>query len=348
MPLVPVIKSMKTSAKNSSEEKVWVASPPVPGILAALQSAKGSSRLHHAYIFAGPAGVGKQATAVRFAGELLAAPSLFGAADSSASENRILRKNHPDFIWLEPEEGAIRVEQVRELQKALSYAPLEAEWRVVLIESAQLLNLQAANAILKILEEPPANTLFILLCTDSLQLLSTIRSRCQEIRFPPLSTVAISASIAIDSSAALAAEGSLFRAQKLLLETENSSLRQQAAEILLQLWQAEPRISSQALAFVEKHAAEPEQLEIIVDAWNALLRDASIIVGAGADIGALELYFPGYASECRNLAKKLPEKFSAYRLASKLSLIYRFREQRKANVNARLALEALLLGLQLQ
>jgi DNA polymerase-3 subunit delta' len=335
---------MKISVPDSSESKqiAWGVAPANARILANLLQAQVSARLHHAFIFSGPVGVGKMNTALTFAAQLLTAPSLFGAGDPEQTLARLLRKNHPDFLLLEPEDGSIRVEQVRELQKALAYSPLEAPWRVLLISEAQEMNMQAANAILKILEEPPPQTVFFLLVQNSLQLLPTIRSRCQEVRFPPLSSQQIAAEFNLSAEDSLAAEGSIARGQKLILDQPAAALRLEAAQMLLELWKASPRIPSAALSFVERIAAEDATAEIVVDAWNAIVRDAAL-VAADAET---DFYFPTLLPAIRAL-QDLP-KWTSYRLSSKLQLFYRFREQRNANVNLRLAMEALLLGLQLQ
>jgi DNA polymerase-3 subunit delta' len=106
---------------------------------------------------------------------------MFGAAKVVSAE-----AEHPDLIWIKPEEDEIKIGQVRDLPKQLSYAPLVSQVRFVVITNAEQLNVNAANFILKILEEPPAQTFFILLARDRRQVLQTIASRCQMVRFAPL------------------------------------------------------------------------------------------------------------------------------------------------------------------
>ncbi|MCB9481543.1 MAG: hypothetical protein H6680_06960 [Desulfobacteraceae bacterium] len=96
---------------------------------------------------------------------------------------RINENIYPDLIIIEAEGNLIKVEQIRQLKAKLSFKPYEAKKRIVLIINASLLNPQSGNALLKMMEEPPANTHFILTAPDSASVLKTIRSRCQLFRF---------------------------------------------------------------------------------------------------------------------------------------------------------------------
>jgi DNA polymerase-3 subunit delta' len=137
----------------------------------------------HAYLFHGPRGVGKRATALAFAGELLGDPG------------RVARRAHPDLWILDALGDQIRIDPIRELRRDLHMRPFEAERRVYLIFSAQLLNEDAADALLKDLEEPPAYAVIVLVADDIGPLPETIRSRCQLVPFRRLSERAIRAEV---------------------------------------------------------------------------------------------------------------------------------------------------------
>lgn len=92
---------------------------------------------------------------------------------------------HPDFIQIEPENDTIRIEQIRHIQEQVVFAPLEGKRRVVLIHDAEALGINAANALLKILEEPPEHNLFLLSASSTGTILPTILSRCQILRHHP-------------------------------------------------------------------------------------------------------------------------------------------------------------------
>ncbi len=129
---------------------------------------KGS--VSHAYLFEGPEHVGKMTLALRFASELL------------ETEYAKVRQD-PDLIFtgLLEDEREIAVDAIRELQKCMSLYPFRARYKVAIIESAERMSPAAQNALLKTLEEPGKTSVLLLLSSDSDELLSTIRSRCQSL-----------------------------------------------------------------------------------------------------------------------------------------------------------------------
>jgi DNA polymerase-3 subunit delta' len=158
-------------------------------------------RLHHAWLLAGPKGVGKASFAHAAARRVLAdaaGPPVEEPGLETSNDHPIVKLveagSHPDMRWLErlPKEKGeglarnISVAQVRELSEFISLTSAMSPWRVVAIDSADDLERSAANALLKILEEPPANTIFLLVSHAPGRLLATIRSRCRRLDFQPL------------------------------------------------------------------------------------------------------------------------------------------------------------------
>jgi len=125
----------------------------------------------HAYLFHGPRGVGKRAAARAFAAALL------------GDERRVQAGTHPDLFVLEALGEMIRIDEVRALHRDLHMRPYEAEWRVYVIADAHLLNEDAADALLKDLEEPPPYAVIVLVADELGPLPLTIRSRCQLVPF---------------------------------------------------------------------------------------------------------------------------------------------------------------------
>lgn len=147
-----------------------------------------SGRLAHGYLFRGPDGVGKRL----FAGSLAATVNCRGrkgvdACGHCSSCKKYSSANHPDFIVISPEKGTIRIDTIREMKKSLSYPPYESTMRVVLIEDIHTMRREAANSLLKTLEEPPEDNLLILTAESSREILATISSRCQIVPFFGLS-----------------------------------------------------------------------------------------------------------------------------------------------------------------
>jgi DNA polymerase III subunit delta' len=165
----------------------------------------------HAYLFHGPPGAGKRRAALLFAAALL------GETD------RVLRQAHPDLYVLEPLGDQIRIDPIRELRRDLHMRPFEADRRVYVIVAAHLMNEDAADALLKDLEEPPDYAVVVLVADELGPLPETIRSRCQAVSFRRLSQRAIKAHLAarglegerLEVSARVAA-GRLDRAERLL------------------------------------------------------------------------------------------------------------------------------------
>ncbi|USI74610.1 DNA polymerase III subunit delta' [Sphingomonas morindae] len=178
--------------------------------IAAFREAWASGRMHHGWLLAGDAGLGKasfaQAAAVRLlaeaAGPPIAAPGL-----ETPEDHRIARLvaagSHPDLMRLErlyrdktkDQARSITVDQVRGLGRLFATAPSFSPWRVVIVDAADDLERPGANALLKLLEEPPPHSLFLLVSHAPARLLPTIRSRCRVLRFTPLPPPAMAAAL---------------------------------------------------------------------------------------------------------------------------------------------------------
>ena len=142
-----------------------------------------SGKVTQAYLFYGPAGVGKRTVARRFGASLVA------GGDAGAA-GRALRRLHPDLSEIEPEGAFTTIGQVREVVRLAASRPFEGERRVFILE-ADTLNVQAANALLKTLEEPEGEAVFVLLAASREGVLPTILSRARAVRFNPVPTNAV-------------------------------------------------------------------------------------------------------------------------------------------------------------
>jgi DNA polymerase-3 subunit delta' len=171
---------------------------------AAVLGAATAGRPSHAYLLHGPAGSGKRAAARAVAAELLAR----GAADPDGARARALHGAHPDLTWVAPT-GAheMRREDVDEpVIAAASHTPFEAAFRVFVIERADTMGDPVANALLKTLEEPPAYVVLLLLTDRPTQVLPTIASRCQHVRFDPAPAAELAARLQSRGAAPAQAE----------------------------------------------------------------------------------------------------------------------------------------------
>jgi DNA polymerase III subunit delta' len=148
-----------------------------------------NNRLSHAYIFAGPEGVGKRLIAINFAKALNCANMTgYEPCETCPSCKKINESSHPDVSIISPDKegGSIKIEDVRKIIKDVYLKPFEARKKVYIIDGAESMKHEAANALLKTLEEPPADSILILIAENTNALFQTIVSRSQVVRFFPL------------------------------------------------------------------------------------------------------------------------------------------------------------------
>lgn len=199
-----------------------------------LQRAYTNGRLSHAYIFDGPDGVGKRATAQALAALLLCeAPANADSCGRCLSCRQIAAGTHPDLHQIAPDGRGIKIKQIRDLRSRLAGTASYGGYSVVIIDQADSISLEAANAFLKTVEEPQGPVCFILITTQAERLPDTIRSRAQLVRFHLLSQASLRRLLAADAdtpAGALAidlAGGSISHAQRMLAD---EALRQQSLE----------------------------------------------------------------------------------------------------------------------
>jgi len=140
----------------------------------------------HAYLFAGPSGIGKRAVALTFAKALNCARATNDSCDECPSCRKIDRAGAADLVFIEPEakgSGEIKIDMVRDLRHLLNLKAYELRKKVCIIDGADRMTPEAANALLKVLEEPPPDTVLILIAEATANVLPTILSRCRLVRF---------------------------------------------------------------------------------------------------------------------------------------------------------------------
>jgi len=148
-------------------------------------------RLAHAYLFAGPRGVGKKQMAIHLAQALFCTERDHDACGQCLQCRRVEGGNHPDVYQIAPDGGSLKIDQIRALQKEMTMRAVESTRKVYILEHVDRMTVQAANSLLKFLEEPPAGVVALLLTENSHAVLPTILSRCQQVNFAPLSGEAL-------------------------------------------------------------------------------------------------------------------------------------------------------------
>lgn len=326
---------------------MWSTVPPMPfatirghePIIAGLRSAWERERVAHAYLFAGPPGVGKRLAAVAFF-QLLSCKSP-GPGPDACGECRPCRLigggTHPDLLQLVAEKRSIKIDQVRDLTRTLRFPPVEAKVRGILIHDAETLLDASANALLKTLEEPSPRNTFVLLTAQPNALLATIRSRCQQVRFGvlPRGVVAewLQANHQLDATSAhevAAMSGGSFGAAEDLMDPRLTALRREWLGVLGRMQELTP---TELLGAAETLAGDRESIPPVLDALRIGLRDSML---RSAGVADTELTFPH--------RRDLPPLKRRSALAA-LGELDEAEEALKGNVNPRMIGEHLLLGL---
>lgn len=245
-----------------------------------LQKALTGERLAHAYLFYGPSGVGKKLAALQFAKALYCLTPGPDACDACVACHKITDGNHPDILLVGAEETTIKIDQIRTVQHQLSYKPYEQQRTIVILDGCEHLTLPAANALLKTLEEPPGNTLLLLLTGHKDAVPLTIVSRCQLVPFQPLAPehlVTILTQHDLDTeTAGLVAALAEGRADRFSPENVSATLalRQTAYTILQNVAQAK---GMDSFLQARQLAGKREQCEALLHWLSLFLRDLTML-----------------------------------------------------------------------
>lgn len=299
-------------------------------------------RVPHALLFAGPDGVGKAAAAKVFAASLLCSGSAEKPCGSCQSCRQISTNSHPDLLLARPAGASIKIDQVRELQREAALAPYYGERRVIIIEGAECMTTQAANSLLKTLEEPVGNLVFILVSNARQQLLDTIISRCRVLNFSPLPYQILSQALSARGFAERQAEaaarlsgGRMGNALALLAEN-GLAARNQAAELITSLPGCSMTTLWEQAAVFDK--MERPQVLAFFNYMSYILRDLLVYISAKDS----KLFFNAdIAEDLLNEAHYWDEP----RLLTALKALDFARKALAANANIRLTSEALLIKL---
>ncbi len=325
----------------------------------------------HALLFTGNEAVGKRRAALIFAmacncrSEVNEAPAGTSQArqehhspaytEKPCGKCRACRKienaSHPDILMVEPVNEVIKIAQIRSLTQALTRKPHEADLRVVIIADAHCMNAEAANALLKALEEPPRHTILILTARQTADLLPTIISRCQHIRFKPVSRHHLQAALmekrdldpAVAAMIAGMAAGSLSRALEMSDPQDKTGcwmhrrdwLMNELTDIL-SFSPSEPDSTVRLLAVAEKLAADKTILPDALDIVSVLLRDL------------LVCRYDQSRIVNRDLIDRIccvSKRHTAVSLLSKMKAVEKARKAIHSNAVIRLSLEIMMMRL---
>jgi DNA polymerase-3 subunit delta' len=311
-----------------------------------LKRAMANERVAHAYLFYGMAGIGKKTTALAFAKTLNCLnPQDFDACDICASCRKVERKTHPDILKVEPYGQTIRIQEIRDIQNQMQFKPSEGQKRVILLCDADRMNIASANALLKTLEEPSAGNILILTTMRFYQLPMTILSRCQHLRFNPLTQETVSAylqdqlSLDPDKANRLAASsgGSIGRA----VEMQDDSYIQDRDDIFDALLNARKTYLLDMLFFIGNLAAQPKTVTEKLSLMKTCFRDALVYRETG-EPGRLIHY------DRIDAVKALGERLSGGDILNNIKAVDDALAAMEVNANKQLTLEAMMFRLALK
>ena len=259
-----------------------------------LDKALRRGRIPSAYLFYGQESVGKKFTAIEVSKALNC--TTLGPVDSCdqcTSCLKIGKLIHPDLFILEPKksspasrEAILKIDEIRELQKKLIYLPYEGNTKVAIINNAECMNPQAANSFLKTLEEPPTKTLIILIVSNPYQLLPTVVSRCQGIRFYPFPSEAIKTIIChhleTETGESQPEEIELRSRRSMgqvshALEEDLLKTSQDREELIRLISIVSFKRMDQVFLWTKAKAKQTERIQLILDELTRIVRDIALI-----------------------------------------------------------------------
>ncbi len=307
-----------------------------------LRNAMRNRRLAHAYLFLGKEGIGKKMVALNLAKALNCLRGDEEPCDECPSCLKANRLHHPDVLLVEPHGQWIRIDQIRDLQRELSHRPYEGKRRVCILTGADRMRQEAANALLRILEEPPLHTVLILLAANGDFILPTITSRCQRITFNPLPTERIAEvlqsrlGLKREEAHILAslADGSLGKA----LQTDLDFVHRARREIIEKIIDLPSYGAEQILGLAEEMTKGNDDLPMLLTMIHTWYRDLLSYKGRGKSAQLINIDLSHEIHEAA-LGTDIPS------LIRRMEVIQGALWNLDRNANRQITLEAMLLDL---
>ena len=310
-----------------------------------LQSVLASRQLSHAYLIEGPHGVGKKTLASAFIQALLCEKKGVEACGQCSTCRRFAHGNDPDVKWIRAQEGknSISVKQIREdLVADISIRPYQGSYKIYLIDQAELLTVEAQNAMLKTLEEPPSYGLIILLAKSSDAFLPTIISRCVKISLQPLSDALVGEGLTrrgiAPERAALAAafaQGCMGQALSLCENESFEAMREEIFTFLAQIPQLSAYEVMAGARLLERYKGETDMVFTLLLIWyRDVLMDQ--ITGGEESLICLDR-----AAAIRGCAAY----YTQAKVMDIIDTVLDIQDKLRANANRDLAIDCLLMSL---
>ncbi|KAF0156953.1 MAG: DNA polymerase III subunit delta' [Syntrophaceae bacterium] len=311
-----------------------------------LQKAMAQERVGHSYLFSGPDAIGKKTLAMAFTQALNCenAAERYDSCGNCSSCRKMIHRNHPDIHVLETQAQFIRIDAIRNIQEQMTFKPLEGRRRVFIIDDADKMNEQSANALLKTLEEPSADNIIMLVTARPYWLPQTILSRCRHVRVNPLAVETVAQFLIeqqqMDASKALLlaslSGGSIGQA----IELDSEDMIAYRTELSRLLSTASLRNPMSLLALASFLGQDKKEIKQGLKLLNTYFRDALVYketAQASMIINSDDL--PVIAS--------LACRLNGEQILQNITLVEKSNETIEMNVNKSLTLEAMAFNLHL-
>jgi DNA polymerase III subunit delta' len=316
-----------------------------PIVLQMLTNSINKNRVAHAYLFEGEKGTGKKEMGLLFAQTLFCEKPIDGMACQACTNcKRILKQNHPDVHLLEPDGLSIKKEQIKNLQEEFSKTGVESKKKIYIIIHSDKMTPNAANSLLKFLEEPNSETTAILITEQLHRILPTIISRCQIVSFQPLPKDILKKQLLDEDvpSSMASLVVNLTNNYQEALELSCDEWFAQARAIVLKLYEVLRKSPFQAMVKLQEdfyvHFKEKHQIDRALDLLLLIYKDLLYIQLEKKDQAA----YPDQWSEWKSDALQA----STNRLSEQMTNVLDAKRKLNANMNAQLLLEQLVLKLQ--
>lgn len=298
-----------------------------------------NKQVSHCYLFEGPEGMGKYKLALVFAQSLLCLNFSMEPCNECKSCIKVNSYNHPDLHIINEDGKSIKREDVDELVNSIYKRPYEAKRKVYIIKDAHLMTPQAANTFLKTLEEPPGDTVMILLTVNSNLLLPTLVSRCQEVKLRNVSKKTIKSYLkgydtnSVDLAASYS-KGILNKAVD-IIEGKDDILkkRQEIIKVFDRIINSDSEIIYELENYFE---VEKDNIDLIIEIMIMWIRDVIFVNGNMEDLVINKDYMPLLRNHGKNMKRD----------SDIVEFLQNTSDNIKSNVNYKLAVDNMLLKIQ--
>ena len=301
-------------------------------------------RAAHAYLLTGPPQIGKRSLALNFAQALncLSDDNEEKPCGQCLACNKIAHGSHPDVQIIEGENGTLKIDQMRILRHEATLSPLEGQWKVYIIRQMEQATAEAANCLLKTLEEPPPHVILVLTSSQAEALLPTIVSRCQALNLRPLATETVQASLQkrweVDAERAeLLARLSGGRLGWAVAASQNDAILARRAKRLDEMIALMAQGRVECLEYAQQLSRNPEAVPELLHLWLGWWRDL-LLAASGSSVGIINI----------DREDTLRDQAQRYNLGQVRDFVEALRAavwRLERNANTRLTLEVLMLSL---